>query len=780
MKTRYSLIVRLIFGAALALGLPLLTALKIYLDNAQQEAIQAARFVYREWVGSAINEMERESLMAVIALHALSNTPEVRSLFYAPDYSAVGPHIERRLESFIAANPHYSGVAILDNSFSILSAVCQLGNSELSAANWQDSFRDPQQPLGTMTQFPVHLQKVQRIGASGFVEPNMRFLLPIYNRFNEISGLLALDFPMSSWAYMLAQRYQEHRFVLFDHQGNLLASNLPDLHNETAVQWLRILLNDPIDVRRLRQGDAVIKYNGSDALLVTSRFSPPAQADFFLQFAAVVPFSELLAPIYRLRTTAFALGLLLLVIGIVIAALYIIHVVRPLSDLAAQLRNMDPRAPKPIPDKALQSEDEVGLIARSLLSLQQQLQSSFRALDGKIDELEKTNVALSKAKVLAEAAATAKADFLSVMSHEIRTPLNAIVGYAQLLRYHKVEQDEVLEFTQRIMQSSDRLLELIDRILDYTRLNAGTTELQLSPIIVSELLNSLAVDAGLLFDPQRVAFRTEIDDSCRAIYKVDRMRLGQVISNLLNNAAKFTRDGQVVLRAGVDSDAELQPLLKVTVQDTGIGIDPDKQALVFQPFVQVDNSQKRKYQGAGLGLAIVAKLTKLMQGSIRCQSIPGEGSTFTLVVPLLWNDDEVDTVALQSVPTAANQGFAKLRVVAAEDDSSSAEVLRNCLQALGVGRVTVFESGSALIQELKRFEYDVVILDLHLGDEDGIEIAKVIRAGGAGAQNQSLPILALTAFTDPSFAVRAKNVDINRLMHKPLSMNDLQQFLASV
>lgn len=629
---------RLVIGAAFAVGLPIFVLFNIYLSSARQELLQSAKFVYREWVDSALHEMERETYQAMIALHALSNSPEVRNLFFTRETGRTLAAIDRRLDSFLSAHPLFSGVAVLDNTFTVLAARCQNGDPN-TIAIWEGSLREPQQPFGTMTQFPTQLQKVFRPGNTGVNEPNMRFLLPIYNRFSEISGLLALDLPVKAWSLMLDRRYRDHRYMLFDQDGQLLAHNLYDAGDQAPEDWFAGLLNDEIGLLRIRQGSAIIQYQGEDALLVTERFTPPSQADFFLQFAAVVPLDELFAPINRLRLTLGMMGVLLLALGLAFAALYFNHVVRPLTDLAGKLSTLDPRSPQPVPSKALQADDEVGLVARALDSLQVQLQNSFKILDAKIVELELANVALEKAKLLAEEAARAKSDFLSVMSHEIRTPLNAIVGYAQLLRIQKADPEVTLDYTQRIIQSSDRLLELIDRILDFSRLNAGSATLQWAPVIIEELLHSIARDASLLFDSDKVEFVSNFDPSCKAIFQVDRVRLGQILSNLLNNAAKFTKTGRVVFTASVDLGATTLPILIARIEDTGIGIEEDKKEAIFQPFVQVDSSSKRKFQGAGLGLAIVAKLIALMQGSITCDSTPGKGSTFEVRLPLRWEDD---------------------------------------------------------------------------------------------------------------------------------------------
>jgi signal transduction histidine kinase len=240
---------------------------------------------------------------------------------------------------------------------------------------------------------------------------------------------------------------------------------------------------------------------------------------------------------------------------------------------------------------------------------------------------------LLAARSAAEAANRAKSEFLANMSHEIRTPLNGVMGMAQLLRFTGLSSEQT-EYLDNLDNSSRTLLELLSDILNLSRIEAGKLELELISVALQDILNEISGIYSALANQKGLALILELDDSLPKEVLIDPLRFKQIIINLVGNALKFTEKGSIIIRASMTNHADQTPLLRVEVQDTGIGITPAQQERIFAPFTQADGSTTRKYGGTGLGLTICLRLAELMGGSLRVESEPGKGSRFIVDLPL--------------------------------------------------------------------------------------------------------------------------------------------------
>jgi polar amino acid transport system substrate-binding protein len=390
-----------------------------------------------------------------------------------------------------------------------------------------------------------------------------------------------------------------------------------------------------------------------------------------------------------------------------------------------------------------------------------------------IRQLSSQRRALMAARAEAEAADRAKDHFLANMSHELRTPLHAILGYADLVREGKLADTARQEALSTIARSGQHLLSLINDLLDLSRIRSGHLEVLPSPVHLRALLEEIAAMVRVDAQQKGLNFFVEISPDLPPVVKVDGRRLRQIVLNLLGNAIKFTEEGSVTLAVDATPLDEDQVELRISVQDTGIGIAPKDLARIFAPFEQAAGGQRRE-SGAGLGLAISRDLAKSMGGRIEVDSRPGGGSDFRcwLTLPVV---HEQQAAAVEVARVVGYEGR-RLCVLAVDDQPENRMLLRQTLEPIGF-EVLLAADGEEAVAAARKRPPDLVVMDLRMPGTNGFDAAHAIRRT---AGLHAVAIVAASASTADLERAEADQDTFFACLRKPFQTSELLDVIGHV
>ena len=414
-------------------------------------------------------------------------------------------------------------------------------------------------------------------------------------------------------------------------------------------------------------------------------------------------------------------------------------------------------------------ETEVGFEANTLDS--NNLLGLVDYLHIQIENRKKIEAELRQSKKLAEDATQAKSEFLSMMSHEIRTPLNAIVGMTYLMQQEEMSENMV-ENLKILKFSTDNLHVLINDILDFSKIEAGKIELEKVPFDLKQLISNIKKANQVRSSEKENKIHLVIDDDVPNIFIGDPLRIGQIISNLLSNAVKFTKKGSITVKLSLQKIVNNHAILDFSVTDTGIGIEENKQNLIFDKFTQADSETTREFGGTGLGLVITKKLLQMHGSEIQLYSEMGEGSKFYFTIQLKIGSEIHKKTNDTNYEFENEDTLSGVKVLLVEDYPMNIKVAVKFLERWKID-VDVAENGKIALEKYQIGKYDLILMDIQMPVMDGYKASEEIRKIDA-----NIPIIALTASATLDNHDKAFIVGMNDYVTKPFNPKELFQKIA--
>ncbi|WP_295655577.1 ATP-binding protein [uncultured Mucilaginibacter sp.] len=397
-------------------------------------------------------------------------------------------------------------------------------------------------------------------------------------------------------------------------------------------------------------------------------------------------------------------------------------------------------------------------------------------LQKQISKAKELETQLIESKEIAERAAMTKSQFLSTMSHEIRTPMNAVIGFTHLLLQME-PRPEQMEYLRLLKFSAENLLVLINDILDFSKIEAGKVEFEEADFSIKDLVSNIRLALLQKASEKDIQLKLLIDHDLPDVVKGDPVRLGQILTNLISNAVKFTKEGKVTIVASLNKKLEGYTLIDFEVSDTGIGIAPEKIDHIFESFTQAAADTTRKFGGTGLGLTITKKLLELMGSEIKVKSELGKGSVFYFTLKIKNSPMKFMSNNPSNQLRVETKSLKGVKLLIAEDNQINVILAKQYMKLWDV-ECDVAENGEIALTLVQTNDYDMVLMDLQMPELDGYQTTVAIRKL-AGQKYQDLPIIALTASAMLDIKDQAFVVGMNDYISKPFNPDELYRKIAA-